>query len=147
VAADYVIDVCSMVDTFCSTCGIASAYLKIDVEGHESAVLSGAMRTLRGVSAVVVECHSEELRAEREDLSRLRSCRILYFRIATWTTAMTPRPRQSRLSTESTSASVRITRDAPLARRGTRLPTPHMSGFNSPPCLGRGPVAYSTSRD
>jgi FkbM family methyltransferase len=66
---DYVIDVpCSTVDTFCLSHGIRPEYLKIDVEGHEAAVLAGAMRTLRGVTGVVIECHSDELRYRCEKI-------------------------------------------------------------------------------
>jgi FkbM family methyltransferase len=48
------------IDDFCVSAGLAPAFIKIDVEGHETAVLRGAratLRRLRGRVAVFVEVH------------------------------------------------------------------------------------------
>jgi FkbM family methyltransferase len=52
---------CWTLDAFCSLHHIKPTYLKVDVEGHESAVLTGAKSVLNDISEVIVECHSEQL--------------------------------------------------------------------------------------
>ena len=52
---------CWTLDAFCSLHNVKPTFLKVDVEGHEVAVLTGAKNILDDVSEVVIETHSDEL--------------------------------------------------------------------------------------
>jgi FkbM family methyltransferase len=52
---------CWTLDALCSVHHIKPTFLKVDVEGHEVSVLTGAKSILNDISEVIVECHSEQL--------------------------------------------------------------------------------------
>ena len=71
-AIDKCIEVPSVqIDGFCSKNAVRPNVMKIDVEGHELAVLKGSQSTLDHVQKIIVECHSEDLLSACKDILRM----------------------------------------------------------------------------
>ncbi len=69
---------CWTLDALCSDHNITPTYLKVDVEGHELSVLTGARNVLNDISEVIVECHTEQLALACKQLLTDRGFTISY---------------------------------------------------------------------
>jgi FkbM family methyltransferase len=59
---------CWTLDAFCAQNKIKPTFLKVDVEGHEVAVLKGARQILKDIDEIILEYHSERLAAACKQL-------------------------------------------------------------------------------
>ena len=64
------------IDAYCATHHLRPSLLKVDVEGYELDVLSGAAQTLVHISAVILEAHSPELLKDCTERLRQHGFRV-----------------------------------------------------------------------